>query len=181
MEVFFIAIIFFILICLLIIFLISTYNQFQELIVRINEAEANIDSVLRKRFDLLNKSINIIKTNIDYEGDVLDLIVKLRSRKISNFDLDRQIYEAINEFNYFKDHYQPLKENEALIKIDKGLEESEIEIIALRRYYNDTITLYNKMVKKLPSSMVAKMCKYKEKNYYDGKDLNDDIIKDFKL
>ena len=37
------------------------------------------------------------------------------------------------------------------------------------------------MVKKLPSSMVAKMCKYKEKNYYDGKDLNDDIIKDFKL
>ena len=38
---------------LLIIWVSNTFNQFQVLIIRINEAEANIDAVLRKRFDLL--------------------------------------------------------------------------------------------------------------------------------
>ena len=50
-------------ISLLIIWVSNSYNQFQVLIIRINEAEANIDSVLRKRFDLLSKSIDIIKEN----------------------------------------------------------------------------------------------------------------------
>ena len=40
-------------------------NKYQILIIKSNEAEANIDTNLRKRFDLLNKSINIIKENVD--------------------------------------------------------------------------------------------------------------------
>lgn len=181
MNVFFIIMIVLILICLILIFYATTYNNFQSLIIRINEAEANIDTVLRKRFDLLNKSIGIIKANIDYEGEILELIVKLRSRKISNFELDRQIYEAINEFNYFKDNYPTLQECDGLLKIDVSLNESEQEIIALRKYYNDTITIYNKLVKKFPSNLVAKISKFKEKTYYDGKNMNDDIVNDFKL
>ena len=85
-------------ISLLIIWLATSYNQFQVLIIRINEAEANIDSVLRKRFDLLNKSIDIIKANTDSKDNVLEQIVKLRSRKLSNFELDRKLYDALKEF-----------------------------------------------------------------------------------
>ena len=40
---------------ILLIWFISIYNKFQTYIIRINEAEVNIDSTLRKRFDLLNK------------------------------------------------------------------------------------------------------------------------------
>ena len=50
----------FIILCIIFMYLISIYNRFQNFIIRINEAEANIDSTLRKRFDLLNKSIGII-------------------------------------------------------------------------------------------------------------------------
>ena len=167
--------------CLILIWYINTYNKFQGLIIRINEVEANIDTVLRKRFDLLNKSISIIKGNIDTEEEVLELIVKLRSRKISNFDLDRQLYEAINEFNYYKDNYPLLAESEALLKIDLSLNESEHEIIALRKYYNDIITDYNKMIRKLPSNLVAMLLKYKERTYYKKYNMNDDIKNDFKL
>ena len=63
---------------LLIIWVANSYNQFQVLIIRINEAEANIDAVLRKRFDLLNKSIDVIKANTKTEENVLEQIVKLR-------------------------------------------------------------------------------------------------------
>lgn len=181
MNAFVILLIIVLLVCLLLICYISKYNGFQELFVKINEAEANIDTVLRKRFDLLNKSISVIKANTDIENEVLELIVKLRSRKLSNFELDRQLYEAINEFNYYKEAYPSLMENDTFSKIDSSLNDSEKEITALRKYYNNTITIYNKKVKKFPSNIVASTRKYKEKYYFDGKNMNDDITNDFKL
>ena len=57
-------------ICLILICYTYIYNIFQTYIIRINEAEAFIDTTLRKRFDLLNKSIGIIKANIDTSGSV---------------------------------------------------------------------------------------------------------------
>ena len=181
MNVVFTILIILIVICLVLIWYVNTYNQYQNLIIRTNEAEANIDTTLRKRFDLLNKSINIIKGNAKIEGEVLELIVKLRSRKLSNFDLDRQLYDAINEFNYYKENYPELEKVDSLIKIESALNDSEHEINALRKYYNDTITEYNKLVKKFPSNIVATILKYKEKTYFDGKNMNDEITNDFKL
>jgi LemA protein len=170
-----------IIICLFLIWCINTYNTYQYLIIRINEAEASIDATLRKRFDLLNKSIGIIKANTDIEGDILEIVVKLRSRKLSNFELDRQLYEAINEFNIIQDKYQELKKCENFMKIQIGLNESETEIVASRKYYNDIITKYNKLAKKFPTILIAKICKFKEKTYFDGKNMEDEITNDFKL
>lgn len=168
-------------ISLLIIWLATSYNQFQVLIIRINEAEANIDSVLRKRFDLLNKSIDIIKANTDSKDNVLEQIVKLRSRKLSNFELDRKLYDALKEFEKYKNEYPKLKNVESFMKIDISLNESEAEIVAFRKYYNDIITDYNKLVKSFPTNIIALIFKFKDKLYFDGKDMNDEIVDDFKL
>lgn len=170
-----------IIVCFIFIWFINTYNFFQSYIIRINESEANIDSILRKRFDLLNKSINIIKGNIETEEEILESIVKLRSRKLTNFDLDRQIYDAINEFNGYKEKYKELGTIENFIKIDVSIDETEVDILAARKYYNDIITEYNKLIKKFPSSIVGKILKYKYKPYFDGKDMTDDVTNDFKL
>ena len=149
---------------------VTTYNHFQDYIIRINEAEESIDAVLRKRFDLLNKSIGIIKANTK-EENVLEIVKDLKSKKITNFELDRKLYDAINEFNEYKENYEKLKTNEAYLKIDINLFESESEIVALRKYYNDIITDYNKMVKSLPSNLVALVRGYKTKAYFDGNEI----------
>ena len=94
----------FIVICIILIWIINTYNKYQSYIIRMNEAEAEIDTILRKRFDLLNKSIGIIEENTK-EKSVLEIINKLRSKKLSNFDLDRQLYDAINEYTRYKEKY----------------------------------------------------------------------------
>ena len=88
-----------IVVCLILIVLISIYNRYQDYIIRINEADVNIDAVLRKRFDLLNKSIGIINANIETEEPILQMIENLRSKKLTNFELDRNLYDAINEFH----------------------------------------------------------------------------------
>ena len=61
MEMIELILIAFIAVCLLLIWYVNIYNNYQNYIIRINEAEAFIDTTLRKRFDLLNKSIEIIK------------------------------------------------------------------------------------------------------------------------
>ncbi len=167
-------------ICLILIWYVSVYNNYQNYIIRINEAEAFIDTTLRKRFDLLNKSIEIIKANTK-ETEVLNIIDELKTMKISNFDLDRKLYDAINEFNKYKENYDELRNTESFLKIELGLFESESEIVAARKYYNDIITDYNKLVKKFPSNIVAKVSRYKTRTYFDGKDMEDDDTKDFKL
>ena len=174
----------FIILTLVMIFLtwyIVTYNHFQEFIIRINEAEAQIDSILRKRFDLLNKSINIIKANIETEEEILEEIVKLRSRKLSNFELDRKLYDGINEFNLYKEKHKKLNTVDGFVKIDVSLNTSEIEIIAARKYYNDIIAEYNRLVQSFPSNLLAKIYKYQHRNFYDDKDMTDEIKNDFKL
>ncbi len=166
--------------CLVILWGTSCYNKFQELIIRSNAAEENIDTTLRKRYDLLNKSIGIIKENTK-ETDVLENIANLRSKKLSNFELDRKLYECINEFNVIKERHSNLKENEEFMKIDLEIRESEVEMSALRKYYNDIITDYNKYAHSFPSVLVALIFRYKKKTYYDGKNMDDEIINDFRL
>lgn len=181
MNIFMYTLLFLTVVCGVLIIFVAIYNKFQTYIIRINEAEADIDSVLRKRFDLLNRSINIINANAKPEKEVLEIIVKLRSRKLSNFELDRILYDAINEFNLYKEKFPELSQTECFIKIVTGLSETETEIYALRKYYNDVITNYNKLVSKIPSNLVAKAFKYPLKSYFDGKNMNDEIINDFKL
>ncbi len=160
-----------VILCIIMIWQINTFNRFQNYIIRINEAEANIDSILRKRYDLLNKSIGVIKSNTD-EKKVLEDLSDLRSQKLTNFDLDRKIYDAINEFNKYKEEYRDLKKCEGFMKIELSINETEAEIAALRKYYNDIITDYNKLVKSFPSNIIGLICKFKVRNYFDGKEIN---------
>ena len=155
----------------LLIWFISVYNQFQAYIIRINEAENFIDTTLRKRYDLLNKSINIIKTHTSKKDHILESIDSMKSKKLSNFELDRLLYNGINEFNKYKEENEELANNESL-KIDLSLFESEAEIVAARKYYNDIITEYNRQITRFPDNIIAKICKYKKKTYFDGKDLD---------
>lgn len=161
-----------IVVCMILIFLVATYNHFQDYIIRINEAEVNIDAVLRKRFDLLNKSVGIIKANIETEEEILEIIVKLRSKKLTNFELDRNLYDGINEFHAIKEKFPELQDCNELVKIEINLMESESEIVGLRKYYNDIITDYNKLVKNCPSNIVAKIKNYKAKDYFDGNNVD---------
>ena len=145
--------------CIIAIWFTSIYNKFQEYIIRINEAEADIDSTLRKRYDLLNKSIEVIKSVTEQET-VLEVVTNLRSQKLNNFELDRMLYDCINEFNGLKEAHEDLKKTEGFIKIDIALNETEAEMVADRKYYNDIITDYNKMVKSIPSNVIAKLFKF---------------------
>lgn len=171
--------------CLIIGIYITLYNKLQDYVIRINEVEAILDSNLRDKYDNINRCVSLIKSSefIDEEVDkkMFEEIVKLRTRKISNFDLDRKLVEANNNFISLKEKYKELKENKEIISISKKLEELDEAIIVNRDYYNRNIAEYNKLVAVFPTNIVARVCKYEEKLYYDKKDMSDDDFNDFKL
>lgn len=166
-------------ICILLLWVVITYNNYQSFIIRINEVETKIDSILRKKFDLVSKCIEVIET---YTGkEEFKDICNLKNEKISNFDLDRKLIEAIIRFENYKDKYEELEKNEVFIKTNLQINETNTDLEACKDYYNDIVTNYNKMIKKFPSDIVAKISKFKVKPYFDGKDMFDDNTKDFRL
>ena len=150
-------------------------------IIRINEVESYIDNAIRDKFDALSKSINVIKGNTDIKEELFPEIVKLRSRKMSSFELNRKLVDELNEFYKIKEEHPELKKSESFIEICEKLEEIEYNLDSYQEYYNSNITEYNKLVRSFPTNIIAMICKYKEKTFFDGKDMNDDNINDFKL
>lgn len=166
---------------LLSIYYISVYNSYQDYIIRINEVEGYIDNAIRDKFDALSKSINVIKGNTDIKEELFPEIVKLRSRKMSSFELNRKLVDELNEFYKIKEEHPELKKSESFVEIDNKLEEIEDNLESYQEYYNSNITEYNKLVRSFPTNIVAMICKYKERTFFDGKDMTDEDVNDFKL
>jgi len=170
-----------VLFCVVSLIYMLIYNKLNDLIIRINEVESNIDSNLRNKYDLINRSVSIIKGTMDIKNNVFDEIVKLRSRKISNFELERKLSNAYNEFLNIKESNEEFKNSEELIKISINLEEINDKLIILIEYYNGNITKYNKLITMFPTNVVAKINKFNTKLFFDRKDMSDDDYNDFKL
>ena len=171
--------------CLAIAIYTTLYNKLQDYVIRINEVELILDNNLRNKYDNINKCVSLIKGNekINEEIDkkMFEEIVRLRTKKISNFDLDRKLIEANTSFITLKEKYKELRENEEIINISKNIDELDETLNVNRDYYNKNIAEYNKLVKLFPTNIVAKICKYEEKLFFDRKDMSDDDFNDFKL
>ena len=170
-----------IIICILGAFYTIIYNKLIDLVIKTNETEAMIDTNLRNKYDLINRSISLIKGNIEINSQIFDEIIKLRSRKISNFDLDRKLISAKNEFLTIKEKYPELNNSEEVKKITTDLIELDEKLENLRTYYNENITEYNKVIKSFPTNIIAFINKYQEKLFYDRKDMSDEDYNDFKF
>lgn len=162
----------------LIIFYATIYNRFQNYIIRINTVEKDIDNTLRNKLDIVNRAIKIINNNVK---DTKLNEPNFKKDKLSNFDLDRKITSLINELVQLKDKHSKLSNNDNFNTAWFDLNEVDEELLAYKSYYNNNIIKFNKLIRMFPSNIVGKIARFKEKLFYDGKDMNDEDIKDFKV
>lgn len=170
-----------VLIGILIISYIYNYNNLQELNIKINESENIIDNELRNKYDLIMKSSTTINKLLKKEVTYFKDLEKLKKEDISNFDLDRKIVEGENLIHQVKNDYKSLNDNEEYISIINNLKDSDELLEAAKSFYNKYTTEINLLIKKFPTNIIAKFHKIKLRNYFDGKNMFDDEIKDFKL
>lgn len=170
-----------ILIGIIIIQYIFNYNKLQEMNIKINEAESIIDNELRNKYDLIIRSSSIINKLLKKEISYFKELEKLKSDNISNFEMDRKITEGENLIHKVKNDYKSLEDNEEYNTIINSLKDSDEILDAAKSFFNKYTTEINLIIKKFPTNLIAKIHRIKVRNYFDGKNMFDDEIKDFKL
>ncbi|MDD2409507.1 MAG: LemA family protein [Bacilli bacterium] len=172
---------FVVLIGVIIIIYIILYNNLQAYKIKINEAESVIDDLLRKKYDSLItiKKIIIEKTGIDKKA--FDDLNNLKDQNISSFDFERKLSVTNKLIEQMLLDHLKLEEDEnfnheyeEVFKLNERLE-------ATKNFYNRYTSLLNKLIKKFPSNILAKIHHLEPLAYFDGKDLYDNNKEDFKL
>lgn len=160
---------------------ISYFNKMQYLKTKIEQAEGIIDELLRKRYDMLVRADNIVKSSLKDGKDYFKEYIQLKDKKITNFDMDRKLKEAFNTLEKFKDDYPDLGSHKELKEIFTSIKESNEKITAITNYFNKNTNILNGYIRKFPSNIVAKFHGFKVNTFFDGKDMTDEVYDDFKL
>lgn len=157
-----------ILVLLFLIVEVAFYNKFQIARIRISEAENNIDILLQKKLALLERTIKIIEEANDCykEEQVLVNVIKIKNKKLNNFELNKELDKALAEYKGLLDLDSNLGEIESILNINYDLTDIDNDLMAAKKYYNDTIVSYNKLVRCFPSNIVGNIFKYKNKDFY---------------
>ncbi len=160
---------------------IIIYNNLQSSKIKINEAEGIIDELLRKKYDLLNlmKDIIIEKTNLP--DKTFDELKKVKDMNISSFEFERKLAEFNVLINRIKSDYDSLYDEDKFKNYYDELYDINEKLEATKSFYNKYTTILNKTIKKFPSNIIAFIHHVKVHAFFDGKDMFDDDIKDFKL
>jgi LemA protein len=175
--------------CLLFIFIligaiailwIYEYNQIQHSKTKINQAECLIDESLRDRYDLLVNADNLLKEVLDSKTLFKDLN-KIKDENISNFDLDRKLNEYVGILLKVKNDNKELNDNKAFKDIISSNKKIDEKLQAAKSYYNKYTSELNDLIRAFPSNIVARIHGIPIQTFFDGKNLEDTIIDDFKL
>lgn len=168
-------------ICGLAIGYIILYNKLQHYTTKVDQAESIIDDTLRKRYDLAINAANIIEKNLKDKKKIFKELRSLKDGPISNFDFDRKLNESVELIKQVRFDYEDLKENKELKTIINELKNTKEKLEASKSFYNKYTNKLNDLIRKFPVNIIAKMHNIEIRLFFDGKDMHDDIVDDFKL
>lgn len=155
-------------ISIILIILINQYNKFQWIKIKIDKGETNITNALTKKYNILLRYLDILKNNkIDIDDNEYEEY-KLLNLKISINRLNSKVDTLNNIINKYMDNNEKLLQNESIININKELMEANINTNGGKKYYNDNLEVYNHLCHAFPSNIVAKLFKYKDKDFLDN-------------
>lgn len=160
-------------------FYVITYNTLVTYKLKIEKAEGIIDESLRQKFDIIAK-LNVAIKKVVTKKDYLKEYIDLKNKRISNYDLDRKLTEAENLILEVKSDHAEL-DNKDFNKSLKEISRINENLISSKNYYNRNTAELNKIIRKFPTNIVAKIHRYKIKPFFDGKNMQDAVIDDFKL
>ena len=153
---------------IILIIFITQYNKFQWSNVLLDKGETNLETAFSKKFNILIRYLDILRENkIDITDDEYNEY-KLLNLKQPIDKLNKRIDELNNFINKIMDNNEKLLKNESIININKELSEVNININGGKKYYNDNLIIYNHLCNAFPSNIIAKIKRYKEKEFLDG-------------
>ena len=157
----------------LVIFLVSTYNNLVVLRNRVKDQWAQVDVQLKRRFDLIPNLVETVKGYAKHENSTLKEVIEARNKFQSATTPEEEmaasgdLNKALSRLMVLTESYPELKANENFLSLQADLKDCEEKIAYARQFYNDTVLSYMNKVEMFPSNIVASMFGFKEMKYFE--------------
>ncbi len=163
-------------VAILVIYAIVTYNGLVRLRNRIQNAWAQIDVQLRRRYDLIPNLVETVKGYAKHERDTLEAVTQARANAINaqgpveQAKAENMITGALKSLFAVSEAYPDLKANQNFLALQEELSGTEGRISYARQYYNDAVLRLNTKIQSFPSNILAGMFGFKEHEYFEADD-----------
>lgn len=157
----------------LIIFLVSTYNNLVVLRNRVKDQWAQVDVQLKRRFDLIPNLVETVKGYAKHENSTLKEVIEARNKFQSATTPEEEmaasgdLNKALSRLMVLTESYPELKANENFLSLQADLKDCEEKIAYARQFYNDSVLSYMNKIEMFPSNIVASMFGFKEMKYFE--------------
>lgn len=168
-----------IILAVLILWAIFAYNKFIRMRNRTNEAWADIDVQLKRRYDLIPNLVNSVKGYAKHESETFQKVTEARTAAMNAGSVGEQgqaenmLSGTLKSLFAVSESYPDLKANQNFLELQKELSDTENKIQAARRFYNTNVRDLNIATKTVPSKIVAKMFNFNKMEFFDLGDNED--------
>ena len=158
-----------IIIAIIIISILTTYNNLVKLKNKVKQAESGIDVYLNQRFDLIPNLVECVKGYMKHESDTFVKVAEMRSKFSESKDLKTgsELNSEFNKLMAVGENNPNLKASEQFLNLQKNLSKMESQLQAARRVYNGDVTLYNTAISTFPNNIFALMFGFKEETLFE--------------
>jgi LemA protein len=140
------------------------YNSLVSLKNYIRVSWSDVDTELKRRYDLIPNLVAVVKGYAAHEKDTLEQVTQLRNRCAANNGSpneqagdEQQLVDALKQFHVVIENYPQLKADKHFLKLQQELANTENRIQVARRFYNGNIRDYRNQCEMFPSCLVAKL------------------------
>ena len=161
---------------LAVLYVVVTYNGLVRLRNRIQNAWAQIDVQLRRRYDLIPNLVETVKGYAAHEKGTLQAVTEARANAINaqgpvaQAQAENMISGALKSLFAVSEAYPDLKANQNFLSLQEELSGTEGRISYARQYYNDAVLRLNTKIQSFPSNILAGMFGFTEHEYFEADD-----------
>ena len=149
------------------------YNGLVSLRNYISESWSNVDTELKRRYDLIPNLVATVKGYAAHEREVLERVTELRARCVANNGSpaeqardETQLVDALKQMLVVVENYPQLKADQQFLKLQQELITTENRIQAARRFYNGNVRDYRNKCETFPSNLVAQMFGFQPQEFF---------------
>jgi LemA protein len=154
--------------------LVGMYNNLVTLNETAEGSWANVDAVLQRRYDLIPNLVNTVQGFADQEREVLTEVTRLRSQwgEASTVNEQaaaaQQLEGALGRLMLVVERYPELRSNQNFLALQDELAGTENRISVERQRYNDAVRGYNTAVQRFPTSLIAGMTGFAQRDFFES-------------
>jgi LemA protein len=153
---------------------IVSYNRFISQKNLIRDSWANIDTELRRRYDLIPNLVETVKGYASHEKEVFEEVARTRSMAAgatgtpaAQAAAEGPFVAALGKLFAVAENYPELKANQNFLALQAELSNTEDRLQTARRFYNSNVRDYNRRVQSFPSVLIARGFGFKEAEFFE--------------